>query len=194
MCVRACVRACVYVLSATQLVRLFAILGICSPPGSSVDGISQARILEWVAITPSGDLPDPGIKPMSPASPALAGRFFTTDPLGKPHFWVHQIFLNPWPSDQTHSSPVFLTLSFLIYQMQTVLIHICLTTYKGHAVSCLVAKAHLTFCDPMNCSSLGSSVHGILQARVLEWVAISFSRGSSQPRDRLLSLPLLHHR
>ena len=39
-------------------------------------------------------------------------------------------------------------------------------------------------CHPMNCSLPGSSVHGILQARVLEWVAISFTRGSSQPRDR----------
>ena len=41
-----------------------------------------------------------------------------------------------------------------------------------------------TLCDPMDCNLPGSSVHGILQARILEWVAISFSRGSSQPRDR----------
>ena len=39
------------------------------------------------------------------------------------------------------------------------------------------------FCDPMDCSPPGSSVHGISKARMLEWVAISFSRGSSQPRD-----------
>ena len=39
-------------------------------------------------------------------------------------------------------------------------------------------------CDPMGCSLPGSSAHGILQARVLDWVAISFSRGSSQPKDR----------
>ena len=39
-------------------------------------------------------------------------------------------------------------------------------------------------CDPTDCSPPGSSVHGILQARTLEWVAISFSRGSSRPRDR----------
>ena len=38
-------------------------------------------------------------------------------------------------------------------------------------------------CNPMDCSPPGSSVHGILQARILEWVAISFSRRSSQPRD-----------
>ena len=38
--------------------------------------------------------------------------------------------------------------------------------------------------DPMDCSLPGSSVHGISQARILEWVAISFSKGSSLPRDR----------
>ena len=44
-------------------------------------------------------------------------------------------------------------------------------------------KSCLTLRDPMDCSLPGSSLHGILQARVLEWVSISFSRGSSQPRD-----------
>ena len=47
-----------------------------------------------------------------------------------------------------------------------------------------VAQPCLTLCGPMDCSPPGSSVHGIFQARILEWVAISFSRGSSQPRDR----------
>ena len=42
-----------------------------------------------------------------------------------------------------------------------------------------------TLGDPMDYSPPGSSVHGILQARILEWVAISFSRGSSRPRDRI---------
>ena len=49
----------------------------CGPQGSPVRGILQAKILEWVAISSSRDLPNPGIKPTSPASPALAGRFFT---------------------------------------------------------------------------------------------------------------------
>ena len=47
----------------------------------------------------------------------------------------------------------------------------------------LAAQLCLSLCDPMNCSLPGSSVHGILQARILEWVAISFTRWSSQPRD-----------
>ena len=42
-----------------------------------------------------------------------------------------------------------------------------------------------TLCKPMDCSSPGSSAHGILQARILEWVAIPFSRGSFWPRDRI---------
>ena len=42
----------------------------------------------------------------------------------------------------------------------------------------------LTLCEPMDCSPPGSSVLGVSQARILEWVAISFSRGSSRPRDR----------
>ena len=46
-----------------------------------------------------------------------------------------------------------------------------------------VAQSCLTLCDPVDCSPPGSSVHRILQARILEWVAISFSRGPSQPRD-----------
>ena len=46
-----------------------------------------------------------------------------------------------------------------------------------------VAQSCPIVCDPMDCSLPGSSVHEILQARLLEWVAISFSRGSSQPRD-----------
>ena len=58
-----------------------------SPPGSSVHGILQARILEWAAISSCRDPPDPGIEPMSPVSPVLAGGFFTTEPVGKPCIW-----------------------------------------------------------------------------------------------------------
>ena len=46
-----------------------------------------------------------------------------------------------------------------------------------------VAQLSLTFCDPMDCSLPNSSVRGVLQARILEWVAIPFSRGSSRLRD-----------
>ena len=63
--------------------QLFVTLWTVAWPGSSVHGIFQARILECVAISPSRDLPNPGIKPMSPASPALAGEFFTAEPPGQ---------------------------------------------------------------------------------------------------------------
>ena len=48
---------------------------------------------------------------------------------------------------------------------------------------CVCAQSCPTFCDPMDCSPPGSSVHGIFQASIVEWVAISFFRGSSLPRD-----------
>ena len=61
---------------------------------------------------------------------------------------------------------------------------IFLTRYSWMRVCVLVAQSCLTLCDPMDCSLSRSSIHEIFQARGLEWVAISFSRGSSWPRDR----------
>ena len=57
-----------------------------SPPGSSIHGILLARILEWVPFPTPGNLPKLWIKPMSLMSPALAGRFFTLAPPGKPSY------------------------------------------------------------------------------------------------------------
>ena len=62
----------------------------CSPQGSSVHGILQASILEWVAFPSPGDLPDPSIEL---ASPALAGGFFTAEPPEVSHSLVSQILL-----------------------------------------------------------------------------------------------------
>ena len=50
---------------------------------------------------------------------------------------------------------------------------------------CSVAQSHPTLCDPMDCSPPGSSVHGTLQARILEWVATPSTRGSSWHRARI---------
>ena len=55
--------------------------------------------------------------------------------------------------------------------------------YADAAAAAKLLQSCPTLCDPMDCSLPGFSNHGIFQARVLEWVAISFSRGSSQPRD-----------
>ena len=76
----------------------------------------------------------------------------------------------------------------LPYDRQTLSLSL-LTPGEGYQLSSLycrcvlVAQSCLTLCHPMDCSPPGSSVHGILQARILEWVAISFSRETSQPRN-----------
>ena len=58
-----------------------------------------------------------------------------------------------------------------------------ITRFFSHSLKVLVTQLCPILCDPVDCSPPGSSVHGILQARILKWVAISYSRGSSQPRD-----------
>ena len=67
----------------------------CSPPGSSVHGILQARILEWVPCPPPGDIPNPGIKTASLRSPALAGGFFTTSAIWEGHLSCEEPGKNP---------------------------------------------------------------------------------------------------
>ena len=68
---------------------------------------------------------------------------------------------------------------------------------QGWTQMCVSCSSSPTLCDPVNCSPPGSFVHGILQAKMLEWVAISFSKRSSQPRDQTLDLPrsrqILYH-
>ena len=72
-----------------------------SLPGFSIHGIFQARILEWVTMTPPGDLPHPGIEPSSLTSPALAGGFFTTTPPGKPNVLLGLQLFNSLNSEVT---------------------------------------------------------------------------------------------
>ena len=49
----------------------------------------------------------------------------------------------------------------------------------------MLLQSCLTLCNPMDCSPLGSFVHRIFQARILEWVAVPFFKGSSQPKDQI---------
>ena len=80
---RALLTSCCCCLIAKSCLTLLRSLD-CSPPGSSVHGISQARNWSGLPFPSPGELPDPGIKL---TSPALAGRFFTTEPPGMPaHF------------------------------------------------------------------------------------------------------------
>ena len=68
----------------------------------------------------------------------------------------------------------FSILDFRFYPVIWICIYVCV---------CSVARSYPTLCDPMDYNLRGSSAHGILQARILEWVAISSSTGSSQPKD-----------
>ena len=96
----------------------------------------------------------------------LFSRSITSDSL-QPHELQHPSF--PCPS-----------LSPRICEGRT---HVILVR-DGLFCCCLVISHIQLFCDPMDCSLPGSSVHGISQSGILEWVAISFSWGSSWPRDQ----------
>ena len=123
----------------------------CSPPGTSLHGILQARILDWIAI------------PFSRASSQsrdgtqvsyTAGRFFTIRALGK-----HSNHTRGWTQK---SSSVLPTKGWYLP-----------STAAAAAAKSL--QSCLTVCNPVDCSPPGSSIHGIFQARVPEWVALAFS-------------------
>ena len=76
------------------------------------------------------------------------------------------------------NSPKSLSIIILIITSKSQLL------YLSCVCVCVCAQSCLPLCDPMDYSPPGSSVHGIFQARILEWVAISYSRGSSRPRDQ----------
>ena len=106
-----------------------------------------------------GDLPDSGIKPVSPAPSASPGRFFTPEPSGKSKI-----------KDRRRN--------FIQVKTKIKCISVQFSSVQfSHSV---VSNSY----NPMNCGPPGSSVHGISQAKILEWVAIFFSRGSSRPRDQ----------
>ena len=114
---------------------LSALPTLCDPMAHQVPlSVEFSRQEYWSGLSfPSpGDLPNPGIEPLSLLSLALAGGFFTN----------------------------------------------C-ASWEGPCVHAKSLQSCLTLCHPMECSPPGSSVHGILQARILEWVAGPSSRGSS---------------
>ena len=116
----------------------------CSPPGSSIHGILQARILEWAAVPFSrGSSQHRDWTQVS----GTAGRFFTV--------WATMEAWAPWN-------------------------HYCsICVWWAYPAAATAAAKSLqscpTLCDPIDGSTLGSAIPGILQARTLEWVAISFS-------------------
>ena len=115
-------------------------------------------------------VPQPGIKPVGPCTGSTVNHWTTKE--------VLLVIVN--------------LLQYLIYKLKFIIVWMGFGAIWGSSYvspsgngcvhACSVAQSCLTLCDPMDCSPPGSSVHGILQARILEWVAISSSRGSSQPR------------
>ena len=87
---------------SAQLCPTFWDLMDCSPPDSSVHGIVQASVLEWIAISYSRrklqgqDLPDPGTESVSLAFPALAGGFFTTEPPENCYILIISCSVSQW--------------------------------------------------------------------------------------------------
>ena len=153
----------------------------CRPPGSSVHGILQARALEQVATPPPGDpLSTQG---WSPALLRCRRTLYHLNRQGRPRM-LEQVATSssrasPRPRDQTciSVSPASAGRFFTTSATWEAPI-------KLLKVKLLVAQSYLTLATLMDCSPPGSSVHGILLARVLEWVPISSSRGSSRPRDQ----------
>ena len=86
-----------------------------------------------------------------------------------------------YPTTYKKSLPVFTCDVHEEFKLKNVLLlKMCYIGTSAHANS---PQSCLTLCNPIDCSPPGSSVDGILQARILEWVGIPFSGGSSQPRD-----------
>ena len=85
---------------------------------------------------------------------------------------------NKLPSDPSADADICIAL-WILQEMRA-----CLHFFfmRAPLFRCMHAESCLTLCNPMDCSPPGSSVHGTFQARILEWVAISLSRGSFQPR------------
>ena len=95
-----------------------------------------------------------------------------------------------WPERHQWDVPIATRVSFIAFrpswQTEQGNIYVC-----THLCMCvLVTQSCLTLCDLIDCSPQGSSVLWILQARILEWVAIPFFRGSSQPRDWMQVSPI----
>ena len=147
-----------------------------SPPGTCVHGILQARILEWAAISPPGDHPDPGTGPLSPA---LAGRLFTTEPPVKPRtFLCYLIWMYVSLRGRNRrlwNMEMFINLSWVArgFEIQVCLRVTPVCVLDPHATVLLrhwvlfgklfqfssVTQLCPTLCDPMNRSTPGLPVH-----------------------------------
>ena len=160
-------------------------------------GFPRQEYWSGLPLPTPGDLPDPGVEP---ESPALPGGFCTNQAWDQREYF----FLPPWlfkpklsskkrargtsrgelSTEYSNCVKVMLVPWFVNASDFTLM--------KPLYKLVLVTQPCSTQCDPMDCSPPGSSVHGILQARILEWVAIFSSRGSFQLRNWTASVSFLH--
>ena len=140
----------------------------CSPSGPSAHGISQARILEWVAVSSSRA----SSQPRDPTPISYTGRriFFY-------HCTTKEVVVLP-------ANRMLKAVTFSLWLWQCFLSIVHCSAHLTLAVCAGPVASVMSVCDPMDCNPPGSSVHGILLARILEWVATPSSRGSSQLRDQ----------
>ena len=167
----------------------------CSPPGSSVPGILQAKILEWVAVSSSRGSSQPRDQTRVSYLSCIERQVL--------YHWRHlrrscgSAQSQPeWPCCHGIVKflgflPLFWPFLSLCYQARPLLLHLFSKYWMPITHQALfwvpgmfewvseVAQSCPTLCYPMDCSLSGSSVHRIFQAIVLEWVAVSFSRVSS---------------
>ena len=139
VCVCVCTCACMHTQQCPTLCNPMD----CSPPGFSVHGIFQARVLEWVTLFSSRE--------------------------------------SSQPRGQTLISCIGRRILYQWATWETLDIYV-----ERESSESEVTQSCLTLCDPVDCSLPGSSIHGIHQARILKWVAISFSRGIFPTRNRTL--------
>ena len=155
----------------------------CSPPGSPVHGISQARILEWVAISSSRGSSWP--RDWTWVS-CTAGRHFiiwTTREALLLLSSFSRVQLCATPETAAHQAPQSLGFS---RQEHWSGLPFPSPMHEVKSES-EVAQSCPTLRDPMNCSLPGSSVHGIFQARVLEWGAITFSVVDTTQQQKVMN-------
>ena len=141
-----------------------------SPPGSSAHGISQARILELVVISFSRGSSQP--KEQTHVS-CIASGFFTTELPGKPTMKQYSVLKR---NGLSRHKKTWRILKCLLLCDRSPCDSNYMTFYKRQtAAAAKLLQPCRTLCNPIDSSPPGSSVPGILQARTLEWVAISFS-------------------
>ena len=138
-------------------------------------GFSRQEYWSGLPLLSPGDLPNPGIEPRSPT---LQADSSPAEPPGKPkNTGVGSLpLLQRIPLTQG-SNWGLPHCRWILHQLS------CQGSPIAHGES-EVTQSCPTLCDPVDCSLPGFSIHGTLQARILEWVTISFSRGSSRLRDR----------